>query len=222
MGVEKKAAYYNKKFTLQDEYRDNYKNSWYYVQWTQIIQLLKKIENPQILEIGCATGQLAQYLYDQNYQNYNGFDFSEVAVEHAKKYIPQIFFVGNALDAKNYNLNYNTVICTEVLEHIKEDIKVIKNIKVNTSIIFSIPNFDEISHVRWFTSERQIKKRYYRVINIEQIIQVGNIYIVKGIRSDFHPNSIQKILASREQINTQSIIKRVKHKVKNIFKLKFI
>ena len=222
MGVEKKVDYYNGRFSKDVGYKMHYKDSFYYVHWTQILKFLKNQQNLSILEIGCGTGQLAHYLSDEGFKNYRGFDFSAIAIEFANRTVSSDFFVGDALDAKNYHHKYDVVICTEVLEHIKDDKQVLRNIATGAKIIFSVPNFDEQSHVRWFTSEREIKTRYFKLIDIQDIVRVGNIYIVKGIRSDFKPNFIQSFLATREKIDFTSFTKRIRHKMKNLLKIKNI
>jgi 2-polyprenyl-3-methyl-5-hydroxy-6-metoxy-1,4-benzoquinol methylase len=222
MGTEKESVFYDKKFDAETNYDNHYKDSWYYVHWTQIIKYLKQFKNPIILEIGCGNGQLAHYLHDEGYRKYSGFDFSKKAVEVAKKRIDLDFYVGNALNPKSFKNDYDFIICTEVLEHIKNDKKVIENIQIGTNIIFSLPNFDEESHVRWFLSERQIKKRYYRQIDIKDITRVGNIFIILGKRTNFAPSFLQRVFASREDVSISSFSKRIRHRVKNLLRIKNI
>lgn len=222
MRSEKPASYYDAHFEKDTQTHGHYKNSFYYVHWTQVIVLLRKIVSPEILEIGCGTGQLAEYLKDEGYTKYVGFDFSPGAIALANERIGIRFLQGDALDADLYKtLHFNTVICLEVLEHINRDIDVIKNIPQQTNIIFSVPNFDAPSHVRWFNSEREIKKRYFEYVNLQEIIRVGNLFICKGIVSAFTPNPIQRLLASRENAGLRSFSKRIRHRVKNFFKHKW-
>ena len=217
----KPAAYYDQLFDNKIEFHVHYKRSYYYVHWTQVIVFLGKIDSPRILEIGCGTGQLAEYLKDENLaQGYCGFDFSAGAVERARRRVDLNFIHGDALDKNMYRGNYNTVICLEVLEHIQEDVEVLSFIAEGTHIIFSVPNFDDPSHVRWFTSERQIKRRFFRFVDIKEIIRIGNIYVCRGIVSHFHPTPMQSFLASRENVNMASFTRRLRHNVKNLFKLK--
>lgn len=218
--MEQSAEYYDQIFNSEKGFQTHYKDSFYFVHWTQVIQYLKKINSPVILEVGCGPGQLANYLDDEEYGNYAGFDFSQTAIEKAKQILPQVnFWVGDALQLENFEkYDYNSVICLEVLEHINDDIKILNNIKPGANIIFSVPNFDAESHVRWFTNERQIKSRYYKKIAIEDIVRIGNIYICKGVRSDFTPNLFQAFLKSREEVNLNSFIIRLRHRLKNILK----
>lgn len=220
MGTEKYSEFYNVKFENSLDYHSHYKDSFYYVHWTQIIRFLKRLDKPKILEVGCGTGQLAHYLYDEGYKEYRGFDFSEKAIKIALQRVNLDFFVGNALEESSFAGVYDTIISTEVLEHIENDRKVLENIPIGKNIIFSVPNFDEVSHVRWFRSEREIKSRYFKLVRIFEIVRVGDIYIVRGERSNFKPNFLQSILASREEIKLSTFSKRFRHRIKNIFKLK--
>ena len=224
MGTEKGSEYYDDFFNNSENFHCHYKDSFYYVHWTQVIRCLRKIQNPEILEIGTGTGQLAEYIRDEGFESYSGFDFSNVAIETAKSRNSQWhFWVGDARDGTNYqHQSFNTVICLEVLEHIKEDLQILQNLPENINVIFSVPNFDAPSHVRWFTSERQVKKRYYRYIQIQEIVTIGNIYIVRGLRSNFDPTFLQAFFASREDVKLSSFLIRIKHRLKNLFKLKSI
>lgn len=220
MTHDKPAAYYDDHFEKVAGFQVHYRKSFYYVHWTQVIVLLQKIANPKILEIGCGTGQFAEYLHDEGFTHYRGFDFSLKAISLARARVNMDFFQGNALDKKNYEGRYNTVVCLEVLEHIRNDLEVLSNLSSGTHIIFSVPNFDAPSHVRWFTSERQVKRRYFRYVDIKEIILVGNIYICRGVMDFFNPTLFQMILASREEISVSSFTRRIKHRLKNAFKLK--
>ena len=220
MKQEKPFAYYDAYFQNEPGSQVHYKECFYYVHWTQVIVFLKKIPDPQILEIGCGTGQFAEYLKDEGFVDYRGFDFSPLAISLARERVQMEFFLGNAHDKSTYNTTFNTVISLEVLEHIKNDLGVLMGLPLNTHIIFSVPNFDAPSHVRWFTSERQIKKRYFRYVDIKEIIRVGNIYMCRGVIGLFKPDVLQQFLATREQVNLSSFTKRLKHKIKNTFKIK--
>jgi 2-polyprenyl-3-methyl-5-hydroxy-6-metoxy-1,4-benzoquinol methylase len=225
--LEKEANYYDAIFEHDTMFHTEYKDSVYYVPWTQVIVFLRRFKKNFgevcILEIGSGPGQLTQYLFDEGFTNYHGFDFSTKAIELAKIKFPKAdFYLGNALDSTSFQKEYNTAICLEVLEHVIKDICILENIKIGTHVIFSVPNFDADSHVRWFTSERQIKRRYYRFINIDQIKKVGNIYVCSGIRENFAPTIFQRLLITREEVHLASFINRLKHHLKNILKTKWL
>lgn len=218
MGQEQKAEYYDDFFKEGRGFDTHYKKSHYWVHWTQVIKFLGEPKSQAILEIGCGTGQLAEYLFDQGYTKYFGFDFSTTGIELSKKRVPGWKFeYGDALEKKYYPKKYDTAICLEVLEHVQNDIQILKNIKMDSIVIFSVPNFPAPSHVRRFLSERAIKKRYYKYIDIRSIVRVGNIFIVRGYRSDFRPTLLQSLFKSREKISSNSFIARIKYHLGNLF-----
>ena len=168
-----------------------YRHSHYFPLYRAIKKELRAVSCPQILEIGCGNGALAHYLFDSGLRDYLGFDFSPVAVEQARSRTGRLdsFFVGNALDKKSYYANYpyNIAICTEVLEHIEADLRAISYWKSGSFCICSVPNFDSVSHVRFFQKETDIYKRYDHLIRIESIRrikspQLSNISFTNRVR----------------------------------------
>lgn len=130
------------------------------------------------------------------------------------------FYVGNALNSELYEKDFGAIVCLEVLEHIEKDLQILSNIREGTHIVFSVPNFDAPSHVRWFISPRQIKKRYFTHVQILGIVPIGALFICRGIVGKFKPNLIQRFFASREQVTLASFTVRLKHHLKNRLKLK--
>jgi len=67
MVTEKQPQYYDNLFQTEKDYQVSYRQSYYYVHWTQVIRFLEYYREPKIMEIGCGTGQLAQYIYDEGF-----------------------------------------------------------------------------------------------------------------------------------------------------------
>lgn len=220
MGRELPSSYYDGLFRENLAYHVHYKDSHYYVAWTQVLRFLTKIKPTNILEIGCGTGQFAEYLRDEGFTDYEGFDFSKEAIDIAKSRVEMNFYVGNALNSELYEKDFGAIVCLEVLEHIEKDLQILSNIREGTHIVFSVPNFDAPSHVRWFISPRQIKKRYFTHVQILDIVPIGALFICRGIVGKFKPNLIQRFFASREQVTLASFTVRLKHHLKNRLKLK--
>jgi len=180
MKVPMGPEYYDKLFTTGPGYRIHYKKSPYYVTWAQILLWLRHAQGPRILEIGCGTGMLAHYLYDEGFRDYHGFDFSPKAVEIARGVVPQSFSVGDALDKSSYEHDHNVAIATEILEHVADDRAIIRNLRRGTPFIFTLPTFDDVAHMRFFETGMKILERYRSLVDIEAIHPICRWYACMG------------------------------------------
>ena len=178
MGNYRKPEYYDKAFQL-DKYNCHYTETVYFEMWKKVFEYVDYLD--EILEIGCGTGQFAQMLIDSGkITTYYGIDFSEVAIEKSIERCGKYFGLHDA--RKPLPVDYNTVICLETLEHIDNDILVLKNIKSGTKFIGSVPIANDPAHVRVFQTSKSIKKRYRNLINIEEIIEFDiKKFVFKGI-----------------------------------------
>ena len=184
MGCEMKADYYDKVYKEEDKYRLHYKDLPYYPIFQVAVGMLSDIDNPQILELGCGTGQFAQMLWDKGYLCYKGIDFSEAAIGIATGKSPQVFEVGDVFDA-SYE-GFNTVVVMEVLEHIENDLQLIGCIPEGMNVIFSVPNFADPSHVRRFGSKEEVEQRYGGLIDVKDYVFYQHWHIVRGVRNGTH------------------------------------
>jgi 2-polyprenyl-3-methyl-5-hydroxy-6-metoxy-1,4-benzoquinol methylase len=184
---EKESLYYD------NIYARGYITRGYYPLYNEVI---KMIEHPgscrSVLEIGCGVGDLGKMIIDRGYQ-YRGFDFSPVAVECSRKLSPKgDFKIGDAYDPVSYlPHDYDTVVALEVLEHL-DDLRLIENIPSGVRLIASVPNYDDIAHLRLYQDpQRDIIERFgslLRVTNIVTLTTQGNtsdrktIYLFEGER----------------------------------------
>ncbi len=123
-------------------------------------------ECKQIIELGCGVGYFAQLT--TNAYNYIGIDFSKLVINKAIEINPnKKFILGNLLDNNIIKLYKKDCIyvCLETIEHIQDDIKLIKSIPSGSYFIFSVPNRDFTSHVRFFKNKNEIIKRYSNIID---------------------------------------------------------
>jgi len=84
-----------------------------------------------------------------------------------------LFFRGDALDAGSYPHDYDTIVCTEVLEHIDADLEVIRSWRSGTWCLCTVPNFDYTGHVRFFRTPEAVTARYGRLIDTGAVIKVA-------------------------------------------------
>ena len=173
---EKGSEYYDQLF------KNGYNTTRYKDIYEIIMNMLGKMDNPKVLELACGVGSLGKIIIDKGYK-YKGFDFSKNAIKYSKKLNPKgDFHVGDVYDKKEYEGDYNTIITTELLEHV-DDYKVLGLIPKGTTFIASIPNFGDVAHLRTYESKEFIEKRFNKFINIERIFfskELG-IYVFKGI-----------------------------------------
>jgi SAM-dependent methyltransferase len=143
-------------------YHLHYSQSHYYCIWTVIADRIRRGGLRRVLEIGCGPGQLAALLTDQGVEQYFGLDFSLTAVTMARQNaLKGRFIVGNALDPEIYaEVEYDVIICTEVLEHIQDDLQVVSRFAEGKRCLCTVPNFPYESHVRHFTGIDDVVARY--------------------------------------------------------------
>jgi 2-polyprenyl-3-methyl-5-hydroxy-6-metoxy-1,4-benzoquinol methylase len=157
--------YYDNTFDRDPSWSMHYTHSPYYIIWTVIIDRLRRGNPKKILEIGCGSGQLASAIRDAGIaETYIGFDFSQKRLGQAKIACPQFSF--EMADAFKTDLiekaDYDTVITTEFLEHVEDDLEIIRRIRPGTRVVATVPNFPYVSHVRHFQNLDDVVARYRR------------------------------------------------------------
>lgn len=188
---EKNSGFYDSIFSSggwNQTYFKHYTEIIYYEMWIKALELIKKVDNPNIIEIGCGPGQFANLLFDNAIKNYKGIDFSKEAIKYARIRNEKnecLFTVDNAYTTDVFNENYNTVVIFEVLEHVDEDLKILKRIRNGSNILFSVPSFYSDGHVRWFDSKQEIINRYKEHIDIQDIFDfsiegMNKIFLIYG------------------------------------------
>jgi 2-polyprenyl-3-methyl-5-hydroxy-6-metoxy-1,4-benzoquinol methylase len=145
---------------------------------------MMNIPNCKILDIGCGAGDLAIYLKNKGFKNYTGIDFSEVGIAQARLKVPDFSFLKMDFFSDEFKRlledNFDLYFCFEVLEHIKEDKKLLKILK-GKPIILTVPNFSHESHVRFFLTREDVYKRYEDLVDIKEYMFYKKWHIVKGI-----------------------------------------
>jgi SAM-dependent methyltransferase len=194
VGAERSAEWYDEAFAGSAKYRDAYQKSPYYFLWSVIADRLRRDGVERVLDIGCGTGQLAAFLFDQGIETYVGMDFSPKAVEYARTAVPRGRFVVD--DARTSNVytdeEHDVLLCTEVLEHITDDLLVVARFRPRKRCIFSVPSYNSAGHVRFFDDVASVAERYGRyfdALDVAAFPIVGTenkrIFLADGLRNDF-------------------------------------
>ncbi len=166
-GKEEDAEYYNTHpspdLTLNVGWRNLYDKA---------AALLPANTNVKIADLGCGPGFFARILYAKGYRRYWGVDFSWVCIKTAQKAVPQFDFTIDSLYSgcihKRF-ADYDVFILLETLEHLKEDIEVLRAIPSGKKIILSVPSVGGIGHVRRFRTVKSVYLRYDALVDLKII-----------------------------------------------------
>ncbi|MHA1677506.1 MAG: class I SAM-dependent methyltransferase [Promethearchaeota archaeon] len=187
-----------------------------------LLKLFKKFNfsKKKILEVGASAGNLSIYFIRKlKIGKFYSTDFSKESVKLMKKKGLNNIFVADLYKLNNFKeKDYSTIICSEVLEHIKHDEKAINTIyqllKKGGKALISVPylmkywtKHDDFSgHFRryeQFELERKLKNIGFK---IEKSIVWGalfyNLYYIllgsmkpSSVMSSKKPNFLKRILA---------------------------
>lgn len=183
MGEIKSQDYYEWAFKTNPEFSKPYKECQYFPIWDKAIAFINT--NDIIIDAGCGVGQVAQMIFDKGYSNhYFGFDSCEYAIKKCveRNLFPMRFAIAKFqdIDIADISQFFNIkVIAFEFLEHV-DDFKFIEGIGRGTTLIFSVPDFDEASHLRHFKTKEEVIERYSDYLEIEYIEKFNRWYLVKS------------------------------------------
>ncbi len=129
-----------------------------------ILKLIPKQEGLRILDAGCGEGHLISKMLCNNQKNvFFGVDITKIALEKAIQRCPSARFMeGNILCLKDFqDESFDVIICTEVLEHILEHGKAIREmkriLKKGGILIITFPNEKLWTIGRFFLGRRPVK-----------------------------------------------------------------
>jgi ubiquinone/menaquinone biosynthesis C-methylase UbiE len=185
---------YDEMYTLHGEKRAYglpYKHSCYFPLYKKVRRHVIQNKAHKVLEVGCGAGGFAHYLTDTTSIDYLGFDFSSVAINNAIERTgdSEIFYIGDATNIECYPKKYDALVCTEVLEHVDQDLEIIQLWDKGTLCVCSVPNFDSPYHVRHFKDESEVFKRYSGLLNFKSISAIK-----KPVLEDISLNNVMKNL----------------------------
>ncbi|GAG65804.1 unnamed protein product [marine sediment metagenome] len=116
------------------------------------------LEGRSFIDIGCALGHSTNILKKFLPGNWSGLEFMQGAVKEAEKLFPDITFYY----AKDFNFlpvcgQFDSVICSEVIEHVEDDKALINGLIDITKnvLVITTPNkrVNDPGHLRVYTEE---------------------------------------------------------------------
>jgi SAM-dependent methyltransferase len=132
-----------------------------------IKESIRSLKFQSVLDVGCGQGSLlAELKREFPHINPSGVDVSTSAIELAHQLVPDGDFRVLDIARTSVNAKYDLIICSEVLEHIPDDVAAIQNLRKMTKeyLLVSTPqgrmrDFEkQIGHVRNYAPGELINK----------------------------------------------------------------
>ncbi len=188
MGKEQPKEYYDQIFETSAHYNnpDPQVAPWAPI-WNTVVGVILLGNAKTIYDFGCGCGHLCQILYQKGFSGeYKGVDFSSVAIAKSKERNssePRATFEVKDISEMDVQAHIkdpasSIVIATEYLEHVAADLEFIAAIPEDTSVIFSVPTFDDPGHERFFKSGDQVLERYGPMLENVQIVHMPSGHFI--------------------------------------------
>lgn len=135
-----------------------------------------------VVDLGCGTGRFAEQLRRAGQRRYTGIDFSPAAIAECKRYVPELDEQWEAdfrvVDLRSWGpgeRSGSTVYtCLETLEHLEDDINLVERIPVGHELVFSVPNYGGVAHLRYFQNVSDAWHRYGHLLEFRAWIRIGD------------------------------------------------
>jgi len=159
---------------MEKEYESSYHaierhHFWFKARQHFILQVLKKAtlnNHAAILDVGCSSGAVLEFLKTKGFDNCTGIDISNEAVQNGKN--RKLTIVQGSADQLPFSHNhFDCVIASDIIEHVQDDQQVISEIhrvlKTNGIAIIFVPAF----HFLW--SHHDVINKHYRRYTLTDI-----------------------------------------------------
>lgn len=99
----------------------------------------------KIMDLGCAGGHLIYFLEKKGFRNISGIDISKEAIKKCRENSLRKTFVRNCVDTKFKDEEFDVLIASDILEHIKADSNALREwnriLKKDGILIIFVPAF---------------------------------------------------------------------------------
>lgn len=133
-----------------------------------------------IYDLGCGTGRFAEQIKQREQtSNFTGIDFSPKAIEECKRYVPEWADRFHVADLRSWQpdddrLSNTVYTCLETLEHLEDDVGLIRRIPVGHEIVFSVPNYGGVAHLRTFQNVSDAWDRFGHLVTFKAWQLIGD------------------------------------------------
>jgi trans-aconitate methyltransferase len=151
--------------------------------WLPVYEAVAAMIEPhqEVVDLGCGTGRFLELLSrNGHYAHLTGVDWSASALGEAADYFggtqAPTFLQQDLADWQpEPNRAGNTIyVCTEVLEHLEDDLGLVRRVPPGHRMLISVPNFDSQSHVRVFRNVGDVWERYDSLLDVRRWEMVGS------------------------------------------------
>lgn len=112
--------------------------------FSTLVNLTRNLDTKRILDVGCGEGFTLERFHKEHIgKTLEGIDFFTTAVKLGEKQFPYLTLrEGSIYDLPYKDNAFDFVLCTEVLEHLKEPEKALEELRRVTSkyLLLSVPN----------------------------------------------------------------------------------
>jgi trans-aconitate methyltransferase len=137
----------------------------------------------RVVELGCGTGRFAAFIGERDYV---GLDFAPGHIEAARRYQPDCDF--RVADLRTDPIPpADAYVALEVLEHLDDDLGLLRRLPSAATVVLSVPSFDSASHVRFFVARGSAAARYGPELAIDTVRYVelkrgAYFHLLRGTR----------------------------------------
>jgi ubiquinone/menaquinone biosynthesis C-methylase UbiE len=148
-----------------------------------LIEIIVSLEFDSVLDVGCGQGSFLKELVTEFPKiSPCGIDVSSAAVELASARVPQGKFWVLDIERERLEKTFDLVVCSEVLEHIPEDLSALKNLAHMTGKYIVISTLqgrmrsfeaEEVGHVRNYAPGELVQKTREAGLKILRVLEWG-------------------------------------------------
>jgi len=158
----------------------------------KINELLPLVTGNKILDIGCGPGFFVNTLSNMGFDA-TGVDFTPKFISFARKNFKGKFLVGDASKLTFDNQSFDTVFIKSVLEHVDNDIKVLKEaLRVGKKVVIVVPQLTPLALKKrgliFSHYQDQSHLRYYTPKSINELVAAAKATLVDIQTSEPLPN----------------------------------
>lgn len=161
--------------------------------WLEMYRVLADMIAPheEVVDLGCGTGRFIEFLHRAGHRGrISGVDWSQAALEEAKRYQSRVAILIQQ-DLAEWTpdperAGNTTYVCAEVLEHLEDDLALVRAIPPGHRLLLTVPNFSSESHLRIFPTVGAVWERYAPELVFKSWRMVGTerkgIHVLETVR----------------------------------------